>query len=122
MKKISLLAMLVAALLAPGCSSGKHGTDSSTRPATSSNRTAAIVTPDLSLAAKVIVVNSAGHFVILNFPDRQLPKLQRTMYIYHSTVKAAEVLITGPKQEEENNIVADIVAGEPQVGDTVRGE
>jgi hypothetical protein len=89
-----------------------------TRPAP--QRPAAIVTPDMSLAAKVIVVNTTGHFVILNFPAGQMPKLQTTMYIYRSGVKVAEVLVTGPKTEEENNIVADITTGEPQVGDTVR--
>ena len=80
----------------------------------------AVVTPDLSLAAKVITVNTVGRFVLLNFPDDKMPKMHQTFFVYRSGMKVAEVKITGPKSD--NNIVADLVSGEPKVGDSVRAD
>ena len=77
-----------------------------------------IITPDVSLAAKVISVNAVGRFVVLNFPGGQLPKLQQTFFLYRAGLKTAEVIITGP--QTDNNIIADLVSGEAQVGDIVR--
>lgn len=117
MKTISLLAMLLAALLMPGCSwlhNSKSAAPGKTKPAP------AVVTPDLSLAAKVVSINTVGRFVVLSFPADRLPKLGQTLFLYRSGLKVAEVKITGPQQE--NNIVADLVSGEPKVGDTVRAD
>ena len=77
-----------------------------------------VITPDVSLTAKVISVNSVGRFVVLNFPGGQLPKLQQTLFLYHAGLKTAEVKITGPQTDD--NIIADLVSGEAQVGDIVR--
>ena len=76
-----------------------------------------IVTPDFSLAAKVVSVNTVGRFVVLSFPASQMPKLEQTLFLYRAGLKTAAVRVTGPQQE--NNIVADLVSGEAQVGDTV---
>lgn len=80
----------------------------------------AIVTPDSSLAATVVAVNPVGRFVVLSFTGGQLPKVDQTLFIYHAGLKVAEVKITGPR--EDINIVADLVSGDAQVGDTVRAE
>ena len=92
------------------------------QPATKPAATApkAIVTPDYSLAAKVISVNTVGRFVVLSFPTRQLPSVDQTMFLYRDGLKVAEVRVTGPQQD--NNTVADITSGEAQVGDTVRDQ
>jgi hypothetical protein len=66
-------------------------------------------------------LNAVGRFVVLNFPADRLPKLQQTMFIYRSGLKVAEVKITGP-QDAENNIVADLVSGDPKIGDNVRAD
>jgi len=50
----------------------------------------------------------------------QLPKVEQTLFLYRGGLKVAEVRITGP--QSEGNIVADLVAGEAQVGDTVRDQ
>ena len=76
-----------------------------------------IVTPDFSLAAKVVSVNTVGRFVVLSFPASQMPKLEQTLFLYRAGLKTAEVRITGP--QEENNIVADLTSGDAQIGDTV---
>jgi uncharacterized lipoprotein YajG len=77
----------------------------------------AIVTPDFSLAAKVISVNEVGRFVVLSFPASQMPKLEQTLFLYRTGLKTAEVRVTGPQQD--NNIVADLVSGDARIGDTV---
>ena len=79
-----------------------------------------IVTPDESLAAKVLTVNTVGRFVVLNFPEGRLPKLDQHLFLYRGGLKTAEVKIVGPQQD--TSIVADIVAGDAQTGDTVRDQ
>ena len=136
MKIISLLSLLVIALVAPGCSWFKHQLPSApnqpgtaaakpaVKPAATTATTTApapIVTPDLALAAKVVRVNDVARIAILNFPDGKMPPLQKTFYVYRSGTKIAEVKIVGP-QDDENNIVADVISGDPQVGLSVRAD
>jgi hypothetical protein len=49
-----------------------------------------------------------------------MPKLQQTLFLYRAGLKTAEVKVTGP--QSESNIVADLVSGEAQAGDTVRDQ
>ena len=118
MKTIFLLAVLLVTVLVSGCFMFKH------KPATARSaakvETKTIVTPDLSLSAKVVSVNLVGRFVVLNFPAGQLPKTGQPFFLYRAGLKTAEVKITGPQQE--NNTVADLVSGDARVGDTVRDE
>jgi hypothetical protein len=79
---------------------------------------APIVTPDTSLAAKVISYNSVGQFVVLSFPMGQMPKMNQTLFLYRAGLKVGEIKITGP--QNDNNIVADLINGEAQNGDEVR--
>ena len=113
--KNSLAALLLLALvIATGCASKKN--KAATKPA--ATVTQATVTPDVSLTAKVVSVNAVGRFVVLDFPNGQMPKLQQTLSLYRASLKMGEVKITGPQAED--NIVADLTAGEAKVGDTVR--
>jgi hypothetical protein len=114
MKNTFLSVLLLVALLASGCSLFKA---KKTAPAAAP---APIVTPDLSLTARVISVNATGRFVVLNFPENQMPKLQQTLFIYRDGLKVAEVKTTGPQQDE--NIVADLISGTAQAGDVVRDQ
>jgi hypothetical protein len=82
--------------------------------------TRTIVTPDESLEAKVLTVNTVGRFVVLNFPTGRLPKLDQHMFLYRGGLKTAEVKIVGPQQD--TSIVADIISGDAQAGDMVRDE
>ena len=119
MKTISFLAVLVVALIASGCSSTKPVANSGSKP-NAVTKPAAIVTPDLSLAAKVLSVNDAGRFVVLSFPAGKMPTEQRVLSLYRQGLKVAEVKVGTDKNE--NMVVADIVSGDPRVGDVVRGE
>ncbi|HUA68121.1 MAG TPA: hypothetical protein VMA13_06195, partial [Candidatus Saccharimonadales bacterium] len=79
-----------------------------------------IVTPDNSPAAKVAAYNPAGRFVVLTFPVGTMPGINQIMFLYRDGLKVGEVKITGPQQD--NNVVADLVTGTAQVGDTVRAQ
>lgn len=115
MKTLTLTFTLLLALAAGGCSWGNHKTSESAKPAPT--KPAPIVTPDFSLTAKVISVNTVGRFVILSFPAGAMPKQDQILFLYRNGLKVAELRVTGPKQGED--IVADITSGEAQVGDTV---
>jgi hypothetical protein len=82
------------------------------------NQSQLIVTPDDTLAAKVLSVNAVGRFVVLNFPEGKMPKIDQHMYLYRAGLKTAEVKIAGP--QKDTSIVADILSGDAQAGDTVR--
>ena len=109
--------VLLSAMLAAGCASNKTKT-AATPPAPPVST--AIVTPDLSLEAKVVSVNTVGRFVVLNFPSGQLPKSETAVFLYRGGLKVAEVKITGP--QDGNNTVGDIISGEAAAGDNVRDQ
>ena len=79
-----------------------------------------IITPDNSLAGKVLAYNSPGHFVVLDFPAGPMPKMDQTLFVYRAGLKVAEVKITGPQRD--NDTVADIINGDAQAGDEVRDQ
>ena len=85
--------------------------------ASSSNHNV-IVTPDRALTGKVMTVNAAGRFVVLNFPIGRLPQLDQQLNVYRLGLKVGEVKMTGPQRDD--NIVGDITAGDVAVGDEVR--
>jgi len=116
MKLSVLLFLLMAGMFISGCASHKQKASASV-PKTS----IVIITPDTSLAARVVSCNETGRFVVLNFPISQMPGLGRSFFLYHDGLKSGEVKITGP-QDDNNNIVADLVAGAAQAGDEVRDQ
>jgi len=110
-------ALLMVAMLANGCAVFHHQAKT---PPPAAQAPPAIVTPDKSLTARVVSYNATGRFVVLSFPVGQLPRMDQSLFLYRNGLKAGEVKITGPQQD--NNIVADLVAGEAQVGDEVRDQ
>ena len=118
MKNSLLFFFLFGVAVVVGCASQKHKV-TSTKPAPTA-ASQAIVTPEVSLAAKVLSVNTVGHFVVLGFPNGNLPKLLQTLSIYRAGLKVGEVKITGP--QSANNIVADLISGEAKIEDTVRDQ
>ncbi len=76
-----------------------------------------IVTPENALAGKVVKVNASARFVVLSFPVGHLPAMEQRLNVNRRGLRVGEVKITGPQQEE--NIVADIVAGDAEEGDEV---
>ena len=117
----ALFFALLLALAASGCS-WMHHKSASPKPVPTATRAATkpIITPDYSLTAKVVSINTVGRFVVLSFPASQMPKLEQTLFLYRGGLKVAELRVTGPQQD--NDIVADLVSGEAQVGDAVRDQ
>lgn len=143
MNRFSLVIVLVAGILC-GCATGKSSTQSkpaekkparleqppiqpsatsdstksSDKPKASEPKPNPLVTPDFSLGGKVATFNSAGRFVVLDFPAGKLPALEQTMFVYRDGLKVGEVKITGPTRD--NNTVGDLVSGVANKGDEVR--
>jgi len=133
MKFSAFISLLAAGLLAAGCISHKPKPAPATKPTVASPNVnipyvpqatqqsvvpPQIVTPANPLTATVVLYNPTAQFVVLNFPVGQIPALNQTMYLYRAGMKVGEVKISGPQSGE--NIVADLVTGDAQVGDEVR--
>lgn len=116
MKSRLSLCFLLAGLIVPGCA--HHA--SSPRPAAAQTPSPLhpIITPDTSLSATVVRYNSVGRFVVLSFPVGQMPQNGQTLFLYRAGMKVGQVKITGPQRD--NDTVADLTAGDAQVGDEVR--
>jgi hypothetical protein len=127
MKRLLPITLFTLTLTLSGCAwMGRHApwhhsaSTARTGSAKSKSESQVIVTPDESIAAKVLRVNTVGRFVVLDFPEGRLPKLDQHMFLYRDGLKTAEVKIVGP--QKETNIVADIISGDAQAGDTVRDQ
>jgi len=79
---------------------------------------AVIITPDNSISGKVVMYESAGRFVVVNFPAGQMPAMGQILFLYRAGLKTAEIKITGP--QGYGNIVADLLTGDVKAGDEVR--
>lgn len=77
-----------------------------------------IVTPENLLVGKVATFNTAGRFVVLDFPVGKLPTLDQVMFVYRQGLKVGEVKIVGP--ERDHMTIGDLIAGEARKGDDVR--
>jgi hypothetical protein len=79
-----------------------------------------IITPEGGATGTVVLVNAAARCVVLNFPLSRMPAVEKRLSLYRRGLKVGEVKVTGPQRED--NIVADMIAGEAAVGDEARGE
>ena len=115
-----LMILLLAGMLMTGCRLWPwHKQHPQPAPTPTPRTSQTVVKPDNSLTARVSRYNADARFVVLSFPVGELPKLDQTLFLYRNGLKVAEVKITGP-QDENNNIVADLITGDAQVGDEVR--
>lgn len=105
--------MLLCAVAASGCGKKKN----SNSPA-GAKAGQPVVTSDKLVAGRVGKVNQVGRFVVLNFPTGKMPDKGQSLNVYRKDVKIAEVKVVGPQRGE--NVVADIVSGEPEEGDEAR--
>jgi hypothetical protein len=115
MKRILSFSLVVSGFLLAGCT---HFKSKPAIPVSAAAPAPAVVTPDNSLAGKVVSYNSVGRFVVLNFPARRMPKMDQRLFLYRTGLKVAEVKVTGPQNDDDT--VADVVSGDAQAGDEVR--
>ena len=110
---------LCAGTLAAGCFSKKPaGGATGFAPANQPAPKQVVITPDEPLNGKVVMVNQGFRFVILSFPVGHLPIADQYLSLYRGGVRIGEVKVTG--QQYDDNVVADLLTGEAEVGDTVR--
>ena len=115
MKWFASLMLVSAGLLLSGCVHHQPA-----RPAAVAAPAPTIVTPDNSLAGKVVSYNDAGRFVVLNFPAGRMPKMDQHLFLYRAGLKVAEISVTGPQSDD--NTVADLISGDAQTGDEARDQ
>jgi hypothetical protein len=118
-----LSVILLGALALSGCARKKvadSGSLPQPRAGARSGTSPLTVTPEDTLVGKVVGVNAPGRFVVLNFALGKMPSPDRRLNLYRRGLKVGEVKVTGPQQQD--NTVADLVAGEAEVGDDARGQ
>ncbi len=118
--------MLFFALALSGCA----GKKAAKQPAPGQPRAGASATPatnqamnprsENALVGKVALVNAPGRFVVLNFPLGKMALVDQRLNLYRHGAKVGEVKVSGPQREA--NIVADLVAGEAEIGDEARSQ
>lgn len=78
------------------------------------------VAPVQGLHGKVVRTNDKLRFVVLEFANSLLPGDQQRLNVYRNGQKVGELKVTGNPMNQ--NVAADILAGEAAVGDEVRPE
>ena len=128
--RILLSVILLVALAVSGCASKKAagnqpiatpraGAPVAPTTASGTNQTP-IVTPGNALAGQVALVNTTARFVVLSFPLGKMAPAEQHLNLYRHGSKVGEVKVTGPQRG--HNIVADLVAGEAEIGDEARSQ
>jgi hypothetical protein len=112
------LVTLVGVCFVFGCAGRKPAANEEMHYSADARNQNLIVTPENALSGKILKVNAEGRFVVLNFPIGKLPFVGQRLNVYRHNLKVGEVKVTGPQRED--NIVADISAGEAEPGDDVR--
>ena len=79
-----------------------------------------IVTPAGRSVGKVVAVNPQARYLVATFPIGQVPSIGHRMSLYRGGLKTGEAKVTGP--QKDNITIADIQAGDPQIGDEMRAE
>lgn len=117
--RILLSVVLLLALGLGGCAASKSGLPPAS-PSTvgASGNQRLIITPDQSLVGRVVSVNENFRFVILNFPIGRLPFSDQRLNLYHRGIKTGEIRISG--KPNDDNVAADILVGDAEVGDEAR--
>lgn len=116
------LAIFLALMFLAGCAaknSGPKPVPAAKTPGAKTARSPALA-PTLETVGKIVSVNSAVRIAVLEFPLTAMPSPGLKMNVYRRGQKVGELKISGP--QDENNIVADLTAGDAQTGDEVRND
>jgi hypothetical protein len=119
--RIWVMAVLAGLLACSSCArskvGGRSGANADLRDE-AEPKSKPIVTPVTAHNGRVARLNAAGQFVVLSFAVGYLPTTDQNLNVYRAGLKVGEVRVTEWRRDE--NVVADIVAGEAQPGDEVR--
>lgn len=114
--------MVLAAILATGCSFGKKKTpqESAFSVGKTVVHTNLVISSANTVVGRVASVNPQARFAVVSFPIGQLPANDTRLSLFRADKKVGEIKITGPAQD--NLTVGDIIVGAAREGDEVRGE
>ena len=76
------------------------------------------VTATNTLAGKVVLVNEALRFVVVDFSVGRKPATGQRLGVYRKEQKVGEIIISG--QSRDVNFAADLITGEAKMGDEIR--
>ena len=80
-----------------------------------------IVTAAQGTSGRVTSVNTSARYVVISYaPGAPIPPVEQRLSVFRKNLKVADVKITGPSRD--THTVADIISGDCQNGDEVRGE
>ena len=113
--RVLLAFTLPFAIALSGCA---HKQPAPASPSASPRAGTAAVSGKTALGGVVSRVEPVGRFVVLTFPPGQMAAVDEHLAVYRHGAKVGEVKVSGPQRD--NNTVADIVTGQPEVGDEVR--
>lgn len=119
------LAVCILGLALTGCAGSKkseavfqsYSGDTANSSASTASKTP-IVQLAQGLTGKISAANANLKFVVVTFPIAQMASIDQRLNVYRDGLKVGELRVTGPQQDD--SIVADITAGESQIGDEVR--
>jgi len=111
--------MLLFALALSGCSWMKGAKKPAKEQPAGAPATPATA-PVNAMVGKVALVNGTARFVVVNFPLGKMAAVDQRLTLYRHGLKVGEVKVTGPQRGD--NIVADLVAGEAEIGDEARSQ
>jgi hypothetical protein len=73
---------------------------------------------DRRVYGRIVSVNSALRFVVMDFAVWRMPALDQRLYVYRNEQRIGEVKVTGPSVD--TTVAGDLTAGEARPGDEVR--
>ncbi len=122
------ISILLGALIFAGCTqpgpTGSKNTGTAKASPTkgllveSTNASGVIVTPGTATHGKIMLVNAASGYVVVSYPIGQLPAADSRLHVYRKGLKVGEIKVDG--RQRDNNLIADVLTGECQVGDEVK--
>jgi hypothetical protein len=125
---LGLMMMALAFLGWAGCKSSPKETQSNGGTKKTAAQTNEVATPGgksvvrivNALNGRIISVKDELRFVIVDFPNQKLPRLEQKLSVYRADQKVAEIKVSGPYRG--TTVAADITAGNVSYGDLVRDE
>lgn len=73
------------------------------------------IVPDPRLHGRIASVNTQGQFVVVDFNVGRIPPLHSRMQLFRGNKAVGVINLSGPVND--NLVAADVIEGEPAVGD-----
>ncbi|SPE55553.1 conserved exported hypothetical protein [Verrucomicrobia bacterium] len=118
--KSLLFALVLGTLVGSGCAGKKPAPPSAEGSPPTFTPLQKLTTTSETALGRVAKVNATDRFVVLTFFPGHVPTVEERLCLYRHGAKAGEVKVSGPQIDAD--IVADLLSGDAEVGDEVRGQ